>query len=384
MRRGRIFILLALIIILILGAVWVWQSGLLTGGTTPETGGEVPGEVGPTPVVQMTEIIVVTQNVSRGTVLNEELLGTIEFPQENIIPGMFLSDQMPAVVGRQAKLDVDSGMPLTAGMLVDVDESLSDTGSIAALSIPKGKVAIPIPVDRLSSVAYALRPGDHVSVIGSFIVLDVDTEFQSRLPNNTASIISTGRAGENEPSYLTVQIVPGGDNSVVGRTELDPLLNELVYVMPSETQRARLVTQILMQDAVVLRFGEFSFEDLLPQEEVISTVPGEEQAPSNADAPQQQNPDEEQPQPEAQPPDIVTLIVSPQEAVALEYLMQRNVQFTLVLRASGDVDPIDTEAATFQYLLETYNIPVPAKLPYDLEPGLNEILIIVPAESEAP
>jgi len=370
MRRGRIFILLALVIVLILGAVWVWQSGILTGGT-PTTEGEVPGEVGPTPEVQMTEIIVVTQNADRGTVLNEELLGTIEFPQDSIIPGMFLADQMPAVVGRQVKLDVESGMPLTAGMLVEMDESLSDTGSIAALSIPKGMVAIPIPVDRLSSVAYALRPGDHVSVIGSFAVLDVDTEFQSALPNTTASIISTGRAGENEPSYLTVQIIPGGDNSVIGRTELDPLLNELVYVMPSEMQRARLVTQILMQDAVVLRFGEFSYEDLLPQEDVVTTPEGEQQ-PENADTPQQQNPDEEQAQPEAQPPDVVTLIVSPQEAVALEYLMKRDVQFTLVLRASGDVDPIDTEAATFQYLLETYNIPVPAKLPYDLDPGLNE------------
>ena len=67
---------------------------------------------------------------------------------------------------------------------------------------------------------------------------------------------------------------------------------------------------------------------------------------------------------------MVTLIVTPQEAVALEFLMKRDVQFTLVLRSSDDTenDLIDTEAVTFQYLLDVYNVPVPAKLPYDLEP----------------
>jgi pilus assembly protein CpaB len=234
-------------------------------------------------------------------------------------------------------------------------------------------VAIPVPVNRLKSVGYALRPGDHVSVIASFLIVDVDTEFQSILPNSTGDIISTGKAAEDQPSYLTVQIIPGG--GVVGRTELDPLLNELVYVMPSERQRPRLVTQVMMQDAIVLRYGEFSYEDLSPQEGPAETAEGED-VPQNPEAQQQ---DQEDVVPaEAPPPDLVTLIVSPQEAVALEHMMKSNADFTLVLRASGDTEPIDTEAVTFQYLLETYNIPVPAKLPYSLEPQI--ILIPTPEE----
>jgi hypothetical protein len=47
--------------------------------------------------------------------------------------------------------------------------------------------------------------------------------------------------------------------------------------------------------------------------------------------------------------------------------MKSKVRLTLALRSSGDTDPIDTEAVTFQYLLETYNVPVPAKLPYALD-----------------
>ena len=62
MRRGRIFLLLAIIIIVVLGGIWLYTSGLLTGGGgAAETDGV---EVVPTPVVSMTEIIVVTQNVS--------------------------------------------------------------------------------------------------------------------------------------------------------------------------------------------------------------------------------------------------------------------------------------------------------------------------------
>lgn len=354
MRRGRVLILLAVVIILGLGAAYlVMQQGFFTS-LTSSGGDAVEGQPGAVPVIQMVEIIVVAQDVTRGTVLKEEHLSTMEWPQDNFLDSMFLSEEKEAVLSRQARHDIDDGTPLTLGMLIDVNESLSDTGSIASLSIPKGMVAIPVPVDRQSSVAYGLRPGDHVSVIGSFVVVDVDTEFQSLLPNTVGGVVSTGSAGENQPTFLTVQIIPP-EGTVTGRTELDPLLNELIYVMPAERQRPRLVTQILMQDATVLRYGEFSYDDLRPQE--VTPVEGEGDA----------QPQEGEAAPEDPPPDVVTLIVTPQEAVALEHLMKSNVEITLVLRSGGDADAIDTEAVTFQYLLETYNIPVPAKLPYSLE-----------------
>ena len=355
MRRGRILILLAIVIILGLGAVYLVQQNFFPLGT-PSGGDTVEGQPGPAPTVLMVDIIVVAQDVPRGTVLKDEYLSTIEWPQDSFLETMFRADEKGSVLGRQARHDIDNGTPLTVGMLIDVNESLSDTGSIAALSIPKGMVAIPVQVDRQKSVAYSLRPGDHVSVIGSFVVVDVDTEFQSLLPNGVGGVISTGSAGEGQPAFLTVQVFPSGQGTVVGRTELDPLLNELIYVMPSEQQRPRLVTQILMQDATVLRFGEFSYEDLAPEEPVPAE--GEQPPPETPVAP-----------PEQKPPDVVTLIVTPQEAVALEHLMKSGANITLVLRSSGDTDPINTEAVTFQYMLETYNIPIPAKLPYSLETG---------------
>ena len=53
-------------------------------------------------------------------------------------------------------------------MLVDSIEDLSRAGSDAALLIPKGMVAVSIPVSRLSSVSYGLATGDQVNVIATF------------------------------------------------------------------------------------------------------------------------------------------------------------------------------------------------------------------------
>ena len=372
MKRGRIFILLAIIIILALVAVWFYQNQIMGGGGGDAIVSGEPGDIVPTPIPQ-TEVVVLTQNINRGTELTEEYLGTVPYPQENIIPGMFLADQMSSVVGRRAKYDMDAGSVLTAGMLVDLNETLPLGGSDAALSIPAGMVAIPIPVDRLSAVAYGLRPGDRVSVIGSFVMIDVDTEFQSQTPNVVGGVVSPGKMADDGPTYLTVQITPGGEGAVLGRTELDPLLNELVYVIPSEAQRPRLVTQILMSNAMVLRFGEFAYDDLLPKnKEDAAAPPAEgEQPPQDQQVPQQDANAPMEQTPEQKPPDIVTLIVTPQEAVELEYMMQRGVKFTLVLRSNGDTEEFDTEAVTFQYLMETYNVPSPSKLPYDLEPRIE-------------
>ena len=73
------------------------------------------------------------------------------------------------------------------------------------------------------------------------------------------------------------------------------------------------------------------------------------------------------------PPDIITLIVTPQDAVTLNYLLYSGAQISLALRSSGDDSRILTEAVTLQFLMEQYNIPLPARLPYGLEPRLDEL-----------
>lgn len=74
------------------------------------------------------------------------------------------------------------------------------------------------------------------------------------------------------------------------------------------------------------------------------------------------------------PPDVITLIVSPQDAVTLNYLIYSGAQLTIVMRNPRDTSVSTTEAVTFSFLLDQYNIPVPVKLPYGFEPAVTALV----------
>jgi pilus assembly protein CpaB len=71
---------------------------------------------------------------------------------------------------------------------------------------------------------------------------------------------------------------------------------------------------------------------------------------------------------------LITLVVNPQDAVTLNYLVYAGSQLTLALRPSGDDTRVQTEATTMDFLLKQYNIPVPVKLPYGMEPRVDDLL----------
>ena len=87
------------------------------------------------------------------------------------------------------------------------------------------------------------------------LLVDIDPTNQSILPNFTASVLSPG-AGANGVE-LTAIIASGGEGSRVGTTVLDETLNQPVYLVPSEGQRPRMVTQMIMQNVQVLHVGSF-------------------------------------------------------------------------------------------------------------------------------
>ncbi len=255
MRRGQIFIYLAFVIALgLLAFVVVWQRFL-----KPST----PVDTGPiaTPVVDTVNVVVLTQSVSRGGLMEPDVLSLVPIQRDLFIQGMF--SDINEVEGSLAKFDLDSGIPLTKSMLVSSADQLSAAGSIAALSIPRGMVAVSLPVSRLSSVSYAPQSGDHVNVIVSMLLADLDPDFQSKLPNVAGVAIAPGTQAEGGPEYLTAQVSAGGElGSAVGKAEVIPGLGQTVYSVPSEFQRPRLVSQYLLQDVMVLKMGDFPYEGL--------------------------------------------------------------------------------------------------------------------------
>lgn len=385
MRRGRIFIYIGLILILGLVAVGAF---VFRNQQQPTVTGETVGTV-VTPEIPKKSVIVFAQAVNRGERITEDVLSVVQIAEEDSLPGMIEDEE--DIIGNFARFDIPAGGYAFQDQLVDKAEELSNAGSNHAIFIPPGMVAVSIPVDRLASVAYGVQRGDHVNVIVTLLMVDLDSNFQTLLPNNSSSILAPGPAllaaatsqqqeGDTPTTSglqvdeliqtLTAQVVSGGGVAPIGRLELDQSLGQPFYVVPSEgKQRPRLVSQTLIQNVIVLQIGEF------PLEQAVAATPSSEETAS---------PEGEQPQssagtnvvPEPITP-VVTLIVTPQDAVTINYLLgyfPSAARLSLALRSAGDDTLVTTEAVTLQFLLDQYSIPVPAKLPFGLEPRIDEII----------
>jgi len=419
--RGRLLIIVALILIIILAVVAVTMGG----GVTPEAEeaeATLPAAT-PTKVVDTVSIIVLAQPIKRGHVIMDDMIATIDYPIMKMIEGLFLTDA-EEVIGKRALFDLEARIPLTPGMLSDAADS-----SVASFNIPSGYVAISIPIDRLSAVSYALEPGDHVNIIASLFFVDLDTDYQTQLPNVVAQVLSPassvvmpqsvfeeGEGAESQqlsggvlrderttevdsesslskPEFTGVPVTSGiappwYGMSYIGRPELDTTLsgerdleNQWLYLLPSERyQRPRLVSLTLIQDAIVLWVGEF------PRKEPEVEITEEPVAPETTPITPPQTvvepieiQKEEEKKEEWLPPDIVTLVVEPQDAVTLNYLMITGADLNLVLRSAGDYNRITAETVTLQFILEQYNIPNPSKLPYGLEPRVDDFINVTQA-----
>ena len=358
-RGGRTIILLALILILVFGGGYLYLRMTQGQQNAQVTSEEAQSQ-------KMVNILVTTQFIGRGTEIRPESLMTVEYPEEKMVQGTFLTD-MNMAVGSRAKYDLDTGVALTKSMLMD-----ASGGSIASFDVPKDYVAMPIPVTQLTSVLSELTSGDHVMVIACMALIDIDEGFQTELPNTIEQITGVNLPAEG-PQPLTGNVTAPAEGAVEGRAELDPALNTPLYLAPGESsQRPRTVCQSFIQDAVVLRVKD-------------ETVPAV-QADAAAQTTEGQAPT---PVPESNA-QYVTLVVSPQDAISLNYMLlystTQSVTLNLALRNPTDTQPIVTDAVTQKYLMDQKNIPLPEKLPYALEPRTDKLefpgATAVPATTE--
>ncbi len=350
MRRGRILILLAFV--LIFGALAVY---LLLGSFGEP---EVPTVDG-TPVPQVGDedlIVMAGQDIRRGSVITANDVILTSFPSE-LITDTMMTDVL-LVVDMIARMDIDRGIPITSNMITDQPGDLLTVGSEASLSIPPGYTAIAIPMGRLSGVAYALRDGDKIDVLISILIINLDDRFQTALPNLAGVLVSSGSPVGSPPVYLTAS--NNLETAVLGRVETDPVTGQLLYVVPQGDQRPRLVTQRLIENATVLHVGTFPLE---------SELPTTESAAQGVGAPAGQTGQEGEAA--AEPPDVITLIVTPQDALALNWALKARADLMFTLRGPGDATVTETTSVTLQFILENYRISVPTSLPYGPDPAVQ-------------
>lgn len=342
MRRGRIFIFLALILIIGLAVVALVFRQFLGTGQQPVATQSVT-----------VKVYIAGQNIPQGETITEEVLATMEIPQDKVVSVMYTTDKKGELINKTAKYPIDQGVVITRSMVSD--GTIAAGGPEWAGQIPQGMTAIAIPTTRLESVAFGVRDGAHVDVNACFLFVDIDPSFQTELPNMVTVLTSPANVVPSEMPGITLGVYPPEGPQTQGRTEVESAFQQGIYVIPSEKQRPRMVCQMLVQNAVVMKLGGFPLQK--PQ---VVQPEGQQQAQQTA-----------QPAPEV--PDIVTLIVSPQDSITLSYLVYSGAKVTLTLRNALDDSRVATEAATLQFLLSQYNIPVPAKLPYAMQPRIDEL-----------
>jgi Flp pilus assembly protein CpaB len=239
--RGRLLIVLGVILGLVAagGVLYVMMQGAQPPPTAP-----APEEV----VVPTTQILVAIQNISRGSEIPEDSVGFRDWPAANVPPDVVADEA--ELIGKVARTDIYQGQPIVRSMLTEIV-----VGSEAAFAIPEGKVAMAFPITRLSSVGYGIEAGDHVDVLLS--ARFIDREEEKETARDTL---------EFRLEMMTKFADAGIDNAALD--------------VPSFKTEARRVTQLIVQNAGVLKVGAWSTPTPPAPE-------GEEQAEGEAPPPPQ-------------------------------------------------------------------------------------------------
>ena len=199
MRRGRIFILLALIIVIGFALVYfAYSKGLIFPQAKGTSEANNPANLTPTPVV-MTKVVAMTQKVERGDILTADKLELVDYEADKVTPSMYTD--INEVVGKMVLVNLDQYMVVTSNFVTG--SQITEQGSNDALFISPGMVAVSIPITRLSSVSYAPQRGDHVNVIVTLLFVDLDPAWQTILPNWTGNVIGPAGGSVSEGGGIT-------------------------------------------------------------------------------------------------------------------------------------------------------------------------------------
>jgi len=380
-KKRRSNILIIIILIIAVGAVLAYL--VLTGNPGLLGGTPAANQIEPTatPNVDLVDIVIASQSIQRGTLITSDMVTTIKYPRSQMAEGVFYGN-IDEVVGQKAKYDIEPTVPLTLSMVM-----AEEGGSLASFDIPDGMTAMSIPVSPETSVSFAPQTGDHVMVVGCMLLTDLDLDYQTRLPNNTNTtyspldinsiseeVLKAIVTSKGKTNALSVDPITVGSLNYFGRYELDASTNTFIYVTASEAQRPRLVCQTIIQDAAILKVGMFTGDADTQPVPVATPVPESvEPTPvvgtSFADY-----------------EGSVTLILTPQDTLILNYLLLSGTKLSLALRSAGDAGVIVTDPVTLDYIMDQKNIISPAKLPFNVEPrvdtlvypGFNDYILIQP------
>lgn len=330
MRRSRTLILFGFVLLLVAIVIF-----LLASQSAPPPADTTPGAPSPTPppAFEMVPIVVAAQNIPRGRPITEDAVYLVDWPRDKLSPGHFTD--LGDVQNLIARTDILLNQPILDVMLTNDRAQLVARGSDAALLIPNDRRGVAFPIDQLSGVGYAIRPGDHVDVLAAFWLVDVDRDGQ----------------------YPTIPFNRNLVDELIG-AGLDPdvAVQQAFGVVQTAQVYPRLSSQLILQDIEVMSVGEW--QDPTPIPEFTPGIPEQPPTPTPLPAPGGT------PTPTPPRPNMVILLVTPQQALILQWLRENDAIVDLALRSPLDRAPVDTAAVNLQYLFDNFNITLPPKLDF--------------------
>lgn len=298
----------------------------------------------------MVEVIVSLQTVPRGWEMTAEEL-TVDLRPADTVGTNVITDVQEAI-GLYARTDIYQGQTLTKDVLVS-DVRLTAMEEVGPSSlIPPGFVAQSVPMDRLSGVGYSLSEGDYVDILISFVLKEIDPQFQTLLENSITFYL---RDEEGNPIVLIVD--------PYGRFEELPT-GETTHIAPSESPRRPILVSMILQNAKVIQVGNWVPEG--PIDSATPTpLPAQEDIPEDATPtpPAQGVP----PTPTPTPPETLLLALLPQDQLLLKYAFESDADVDFALRGVNDGQLYTIENVDFNYIKERFNFVIPQSYDYTVE-----------------
>ncbi|MBE2221448.1 MAG: flagella basal body P-ring formation protein FlgA [Anaerolineae bacterium] len=388
MRLRTFLLLIGVLVILAIIAILVFANlsgdgiaGILPGGNSTSSGetdqpsvdsGQEPGVPTPTatPAVQFESVVIAERSIPAGERLREDLLVIERRPTSNIaLQGGYTFTDTQDLIGDIVKTNIAEGQAILAPMIALNPTDLAASGSDISLYIDQGRVAIAFPINQYSGAAFAMRPGDKVDVLMSLPVVELDPEFNTKLPNVTQRVDDLALAEGRDFLF---------PDALEGRLELIEPLNLVGEVSgpigsdseSMSTQVSRRITQLTIQQAEVIWVG--TWQDPLELERQAARAAAEaELAAANSDIPV--------PTPTPLPsrleatPDVVILSLSAQDALALKWSLERGVDIDLVLRSPGDTTVFATNSVSLPVLVDNGALRIPEKSDFDIDPSMYKL-----------
>jgi len=373
MRGNRSLVIIALVLIVLAvgaGAVYFYLN-TMAPGSGPDSDLVATPEL---EQVATTEIVVAIQNIPRGMPISvsDNAISLQEWPNANLPYEYYAS--LEEVDGKFARMEIPRGMPVMPDMVGRPGGMLSVNGSAAALFEPEDRVAYAIPFDTQGAIGWAVQPGDRVDVLAALNVEPLYTDFLDDGVKEFSYLL-TGEEGEADQSspFGYFELLPNG---------------EWAAIYPIATQYVAdpaLLVQMTVQDAVVWHVGIWEDDaesgDLPSPEAGVGAEGGVAALAGGAAA---------APTPvpvvaEVREIELVTLLVTREDALVLKYLYEMGADLDLALRPAGVTGTLlQTQPIWFRYILDKYQLPdsmpTDAVAPVQVHPPLE----VLPEPTEVP